>query len=104
MGVGEAFVSEPTKPKCDGTAANCVLGPAEIDPTITSSNVNVAKGAMSDVADEMSDVVSGGGDMTAMSSTADGSSSSGGGASVTNAYLTTVAVATIAAVGVVALL
>jgi len=97
--VGAAFVSEPTTPKCDGTAANCVLGPAEIDPTITSSS----KGETAE-ADDMADVVSGG-DMTAMSSTADDSSSSSG-SSVTNTYLTTVAAtaATVAIVGVVALL
>jgi len=92
--VGEAFVTPPST-TAGGTAADSALGPAEIDASITSSSL--AKGETDAEADDMSNVVSGG-DMTAMS-TAEGSSGT------TNTYVSTVAAAaTVAIVGVVALL
>merc|ERR1712238_522730 len=99
--VGEAFVTPPKNyTGCDGldnTAADCALGPAEIDASITSSSL-AAKGETAAEADDMSDVVSSG-DMTAMST--DGSS----GGTLLN-YRSTVAAVTAAAaaIGVVALL
>merc|ERR1719162_329527 len=81
--VGEAFVTPPKNyTGCDGldnTAADCALGPAVIDASITSSSL-AAKGETDAEADDMSNVVSGG-DMTAM--TAEGSS----GYSVTTTYV-----------------
>merc|ERR1719491_1608977 len=86
--VGEAFVTPPKNyTGCDGldnTAADCALGPAEIDASITSSSL-AAKGETAE-ADDMSNVVSGG-DMTAMST--EGS----GGTSVMTTYVSTVTVA-----------
>merc|ERR1712161_128433 len=91
--VGEAFVTPPST-TAGGTAADSALGLAEIDASITSSSL--AKGETDAEADDMADVVSGG-DMTAMST--EGSS----GGTLLN-YMSTVAAAAAAAVGVVALL